>query len=181
MVAKALWLIVYLLYYAKDFIAVSQQRNIQLGFTLVELVTTMILIGILAVAVLPRLSSDSSFSAYSLRNEFISELRLVQLQAMQNTDQCYQIDVNATGYTLRHFSGRTTANICINQVRAEQPQAFSGGAHIALASTASQAFSITFDILGRISSPACSGHCFNVVADETLAIAVESEGYIYAL
>jgi MSHA pilin protein MshC len=159
---------------------VKQQRNIQLGFTLVELVTTMILIGILAVAVLPRLSSDSSFSAYSLRNEFISELRLVQLQALQNTDQCYQIDVSATGYTLRHFSGRTTANICTSQVREEQPQAFSGGAHIALASTASQVFSITFDSLGRIISPLCSGHCFNAVADETLAIAVESEGYIYA-
>jgi MSHA pilin protein MshC len=159
---------------------VKQQRNIQLGFTLVELVTTMILIGILAVAVLPRLSSDSSFSAYSLRNEFISELRLVQLQAMQNTDQCYQIDVSATGYTLGSFSDRS-GNTCSNPARAEQPQAFSGGAHIVLASTASQVFSITFDSLGRLISPACSGHCFNVVADETLAIAVESEGYIYAL
>jgi MSHA pilin protein MshC len=158
----------------------SQQRNIQLGFTLVELVTTIILIGIIAVAVLPRLLSDSSYSAYTLRNEFISELRLVQLTAMQNTDQCYQIDVSATGYTLRYFSGRTTANICTSQVRAEQAQAFSGGAHIALASTTSQVFSITFDSLGRMLSPACSGHCFNVVADETLAIAVESEGYIYA-
>jgi MSHA pilin protein MshC len=159
---------------------VKQQRNIQLGFTLVELVTTMILIGILAVAVLPRLSSDSSFSAYSLRNEFISELRLVQLQALQNTDQCYQIEVNASGYTLGYFSDRM-GNTCSNPVRTEQPQAFSGGAHIALASTASQVFSITFDSLGRLISPACSGHCFNAVADETLAIAVESEGYIYAL
>jgi MSHA pilin protein MshC len=163
---------------------VKQQRNIQLGFTLVELVTTMILIGILAVAVLPRLSSDSSYSAYTLRNEFISELRLVQLTAMQNTDQCYQIDVSATGYTLGYFSDRT-GNTCSNPVRTEQAQSFSGGAHIALASqvpsTASQAFSITFDSLGRLISPACSGHCFNVVADETLAIAVESEGYIYAL
>jgi MSHA pilin protein MshC len=159
---------------------VKQQRNIQLGFTLVELVTTMILIGILAVAVLPRLLSDSSYSAYTLRNEFISELRLVQLTAMQNTDQCYQIDVSATGYTLGSFSDRT-GNTCSNPVRTEQPQAFSGGAHIALAGTASQVFSITFDSLGRLSSPACSGHCFNAVADETLAIAVESEGYIYAL
>ncbi|WP_435805038.1 pilus assembly FimT family protein [Shewanella psychromarinicola] len=159
---------------------VNRQHHLQLGFTLVELVTTMILIGILAVAVLPRLSSDSSYSAYTLRNEFISELRLVQLQALQNTDQCYQIEVNASGYTLGYFSDRT-GNTCSNPVRTEQAQAFSGGAHIALASTASQAFSITFDSLGRIISPLCSGHCFNVVADETLAIAVESEGYIYAL
>ena len=61
----------------------SPQRNNQLGFTLVELVTTIILIGIIAVAVLPRLFSASSFSAYTLRNEFISELRYVQLKAIQ--------------------------------------------------------------------------------------------------
>ena len=158
----------------------SQQRKVQLGFTLVELVTTIILIGIIAVAVLPRLLSDSSYSAYTLRNEFISELRQVQLKAMQNTDQCYQLDVNASGYTLRYFSGRS-GNICSNPFRTEQPQTFSGGAYITLASSASQVFSITFDSLGRMLSPACSGHCFNAVADETLAIAVESEGYIYAL
>ncbi|WP_350431969.1 type II secretion system protein [Shewanella sp. H8] len=162
----------------------SQQRNIQLGFTLVELVTTMILIGIIAVAVLPRLMSDSSYSAYTLRNEFISELRQVQLKAMQNTDQCYQLDVNASGYTLRYFNDRivtSSNNSCSNPFRTEQPQTFSGGTNITLASTASQVFSITFDSLGRIVSPVCSGYCFNAVADETLAIAVETEGYIYAL
>jgi MSHA pilin protein MshC len=156
-------------------VSISHQR----GFTLVELVTVMILIGILAVSALPRFIGSSSYSAYTLRNEFISELRLVQLTAMQNTDQCYQIEVNASGYTLGYFSDRT-GNTCSNPVRTEQPQSFSGGAHIALASTASQVFSITFDSLGRIISPLCSGHCFNAVADETLAIAVESEGYIYA-
>jgi MSHA pilin protein MshC len=160
-------------------IIVNRQHHIQAGFTLVELVTTMIVIGIIAVAVLPRLMSDSSFSAYSLRSEFISELRQVQLKAIQNTDQCYQIDVTSSGYTLRYFSGRA-ASLCTNQVRIEQQQTFSGNAHVALTSNASQVFSITFDSLGRMLSPVCSGHCFNVVADETLAIAVESEGYIYA-
>jgi MSHA pilin protein MshC len=157
----------------------SPQRNNQLGFTLVELVTTIILIGILAVTVLPRLLSSSSYSAFTLRNEFISELRYVQLKAIQNTDQCYQLDVNASGYTLRYFNDRV-GNSCSNQFRAEQPQTFSGGAHIELASSASQVFSITFDSLGRMTSPACAGHCFNAVADDTLAIAVETEGYIYA-
>lgn len=157
----------------------SPQRNNQLGFTLVELVTTIILIGILAVTVLPRLLSSSSYSAFTLRNEFISELRYVQLKAIQNTDQCYQLDVNTSGYTLRYFNDRV-GNSCSNQFRAEQPQTFSGGAHIELASSASQVFSITFDSLGRMTSPACAGHCFNAVADDTLAIAVETEGYIYA-
>ncbi|GGB62774.1 prepilin-type N-terminal cleavage/methylation domain-containing protein [Shewanella inventionis] len=157
----------------------SQQRNVQLGFTLVELVTTIIVIAIIAVAVLPRLLSSASFSAYTLRNEFISELRYVQLKAIQNTDQCYQIDVDANGYTLRYFSDRT-GNSCANQYRVEPLQAYSADAYISLSSNTSKVFSITFDSLGRMISPACSGHCFNAVADETLAIAVESEGYVYA-
>lgn len=160
-------------------IYVSLQRKVQLGFTLVELVTTIILIGIIAVAVLPRLFSASSYSAFTLRNEFISELRHVQLKAIQNTDQCYQLDVSASGYTLRYFNDRI-GNSCSDLFREEQTQSFSANAYITLASDASQVFSITFDSLGRMISPACSGHCFNAVADESLAIAVESEGYIYA-
>ncbi|MCU7376325.1 hypothetical protein PEC18_37455 [Paucibacter sp. O1-1] len=70
---------------------------------------------------------------------------------MQNTDQCYQLDVSASGYTLRYFNDRI-GNSCSDLLR-EQTQSFSANAYITLASDASQVFSITFDSLGRMISP----------------------------
>ncbi|QIR13371.1 prepilin-type N-terminal cleavage/methylation domain-containing protein [Shewanella aestuarii] len=156
----------------------TQMQN---GFSLVELVTTILLIGILAVTVLPRLFSDSSYSAYALRNEFIAELRQGQLRALNNTDRCYDINVTVAGYQLRHYSARN-GNACSGTLlRTELLQEFQGGAYVSLLAGGSQNFTVTFDSLGRLLQPICSGACFNIIADDTLVVAVESEGYIHAM
>jgi MSHA pilin protein MshC len=153
----------------------------QAGFTLVELVTTIILISILAVVVLPRLFTQSSYSAYSLRNEFISELRQVQQKALNNTDRCFRVTVSATGYQVSQFSARNGA-VCSGTALSPNPlytQAFQGGAQLVLVSPNSSDFSLDFDIDGS-TSLACNGPCINVIANDTVMINVSSEGYIYA-
>ncbi|MEN8616763.1 type II secretion system protein [Shewanella baltica] len=151
------------------------------GFTLVESVTTIILISILAVVVLPRLFTQSSYSAYSLRNEFISELRQVQQKALNNTDRCFRVNVSGTGYQVSQFSARNGA-VCSGTALSPNPlysQAFQGGAQLVLVSTNSSNFSLDFDIDGS-TSLACNGPCINVIANDTVMINVSSEGYIYA-
>lgn len=156
----------------------------QAGFTLVELVTTIILISILAVVVLPRLFTQSSYSAYSLRNEFISELRQVQQKALNNTDRCFRVTVSATDYQVSQFPARNGA-ACSGTELSPNPlytQAFQGGAQLVLVSpnsTNSSNFSLDFNINGR-PSLACNGPCINVIANDTVMINVSSEGYIYA-
>lgn len=153
----------------------------QAGFTLVELVTTIILISILAVVVLPRLFTQSSYSAYSLRNEFISELRQVQQKALNNTDRCFRVTVSGTGYQVSQFPARNGA-ACSGTALSPNPlytQAFQGSAQLVLVSTNSSNFSLDFDINGR-PSLACNGPCINVIANDTVMINVSSEGYIYA-
>ncbi|WP_076538546.1 Tfp pilus assembly protein FimT/FimU [Shewanella sp. UCD-KL21] len=161
-----------------------KHKRVHCGFTLVELVTTILIVGIVAVFVIPRLIPQSSYSAYSLRNEFISELRQVQLRAMNNSDRCYRISVSPSGYQLSHYSQtiNTASASCntANLVRVEVEQPFQGGAYIELASSNATSFSLEFDNSGR-SNINCSGLCFNAVADETLGIAIESEGYIHGL
>ena len=153
----------------------------QAGFTLVELVTTIILISILAVVVLPRLFTQSSYSAYSLRNEFISELRQVQQKALNNTDRCFRVTVSATGYQVSQFSARNEA-VCSGTALSPNPlytQAFQGGAQLVLVSTNSSNFTLDFDINGRL-FPSCNGDCIRVTANDTVMINISSEGYIYA-
>ena len=154
------------------------------GFTLVELVTTILIVGIIAVFVIPKLIPQSSYSAYSLRNEFISELRQIQLKSMNNSDRCYRLNVTSVGFQLSQYSqnlnsassGCNTSNL----IRTDIEQPFQGGAYIELASNRATTFTVDFVNFGR-SNIGCSVHCFNAVAGETLQIAMESEGYIHGL
>jgi len=151
------------------------------GFTLVELVTTIILIAILSVVVLPRLMTSSSYSAFTLRDEFVSELRKAQLLAMNNRDSCYRIVVDTTGYQLQGFIDKTCKGLDPDKdapTLTETKQTFEGRASLELDSDNSKSFNVNFDRQG-IASLGCSGNCIKVIADETLMISIESQGYIH--
>ncbi|NRD72481.1 type II secretion system protein [Shewanella sp. VB17] len=148
----------------------------KLGFTLVELVTTMLLIGILSVIVLPRMMTSSSYSAFTLRDEFISELRKAQLLAMNNQGRCYRVAVDAQGYQLQRFSDLTCTSIALPT---ESKRAFEGGASLSLVSNASDSFNMDFRNSNGVSSLGCAGACINVIAADKLVVNVESQGYIH--
>jgi MSHA pilin protein MshC len=62
----------------------------QTGFTLLELIMVMILIGILAVTAVPRLLNNN-VDDYSLRDQLLSRLQLVQTQAMNAVNYSYRV------------------------------------------------------------------------------------------
>ncbi len=76
----------------------------QRGFTIVELIMVIVIIGILAAVVGPRFFTKSNFDERFYFEEVLSTVRYAQKLAVASG--CYiQVQVDAAGAALQHFNG----------------------------------------------------------------------------
>ena len=81
----------------------------QTGFTLLELVTTLVIIGILSAAAIPSLIDDQSFQERGYIDEIASTLRYARSVAI--TSGCaVSVDLQANGYRARQRRRLATCN-----------------------------------------------------------------------
>lgn len=156
------------------------------GFTLIELIAVIVIIGILTVTAAPRLLTQSDFSDRTVRNQIISQLRLAQLKALNDRSGCYQVRIDNNSIDI--FQTTVVANVCDTAnyvISADSSLIEDTVVAIGASSTASTTLIIAFDSLGRPKTEA-GAHCvtgsqcvLNVVADDASNVCIESEGYAH--
>ncbi len=93
------------------------------GFTLVELVTIIVLIGILSAVVVPRFITSDGFSEYSDRDHIIAAARITQQRAMYDHSSvptalfnaCFRFRIASDVLTVESFNGTDYDPIGPNQ------------------------------------------------------------------
>jgi MSHA pilin protein MshC len=169
----------------------------QEGFTLVELITVVIVLGVVAVAAAPRFLSTDSFAEFALQQRLQSALRTLQIQSMYDTraNFCYKLNFatgNSPGFGVptNDFTSGNQSLSCANSIdytlerymRSDVNELSNDGIEIvALDSGISMAF-IEFNALGQPSSNVgtCAGGCeVSFVGSQQAKLCISSEGYVH--
>ena len=158
------------------------------GFSLIELIVVIILIGILAVSVAPKFEGTASYEVNSHRAQLISALRLTQQRAMQQTDTddyCHEIVFDF----IQSRYGIPNRISCVQT----DPIFLSNWEPDATGHIVDENYDITFNINGSSTRQTigfdwmgrptkdCTGGCeVNIIhpTENTLTVYIEQEGYI---
>lgn len=175
-------------------------QRISKGFSLIELVTTVVLIGVLAVVAGTRIQTRQGFTEYAFQDRLITALRNMQLRAMQDTRPGYCFQLNFSYSTTSAFGppsvdytpGNSTAT-CATGISSSAPDylAIQNSAFVDDGITLSSSdgsinnFSyLGFDALGRPLNDAANcgtgTACEIAISGESsVKVCIESEGYIH--
>ena len=151
-----------------------------LGFTLVELIVVILLLGILSAYAASRYSGTSSVAALTTQQEILASLRLTQNRAMQRTGYCnrWLVTANQAG----QISPQAVAGSCTttfaaadNDVsRVETPS----GVSLSLSTSGPY---LDFDSLGRAAQCTTSPCTLTISSSsDQRQVCINIEGYIYA-
>lgn len=152
----------------------------QSGFTLIELIMVIVLLGVLAVFAAPRFFNSNDFNARGFHDEALSYLRYAQKAAVaQRRTVCVVFNDTSLTLTLSSAANTTTCDAPLQGPRGDSPAVVSARPGVTFSTTP---VSFNFDGLGQPVNAAgvALGTQVIQVAGATNAITIEAAtGYVH--
>lgn len=156
------------------------------GFTLVELIIVIILIGIVSLYASTRYVGSSSFSTYLVQSEVLASLRLVQNRAMNRSDYCNRWLLNSNQTQAIQASPSNAEGICTEQFPSDvTDSSFVDGKQNKVTFKLQTDINVSyldFDSSGRAQQclvSNCQIEISSTVNDDSISVCINTEGYIY--
>ena len=160
--------------------------RVQSGFTLVELVVVIILVGVLAVVAIPRFRGVASFNTMGFADSVMASLRYAQKQAIaKRRNVCVAFTATTVSFTFASTAG--SASVCNTNLTGpagQSPYSISPDGKSVVTFAAVPA-GLTFDALGRplataTGLPLASVLVITISGDISRSFSVEPEtGYVH--
>ncbi|MDP2560726.1 type II secretion system protein [Psychrobium sp. 1_MG-2023] len=152
----------------------------QSAFSIVELILVILIVGVLSVSIVPRFFTQSEVAHYAIRDQFLAQLRLLQLQAMNQRGVCKRLVVTTEYFGIEPNTDAT----CGSLPSSERRIALGDVVIKPTVGSVTYPFYLHFSSQGLATTDntgLCSGCSVDIVGDETLTVTIESQGFVHAL